>query len=235
VVSWDADCGNDMSFPYGAALRPAVSQPGFTAGPDDLLMARNAKGRFAGATLAGSDLGDTTAAVAFSLDGKLSAKRATGTLAGTVTIVDKATGNTVSTCQTGNLRVSATRAPGQVFGGVTNQDEPVVARVDAGRRRLSNLLITWQSRTCTPDGFVRFPEHLGNFRLSHSGAFNTPFTEDDPFNDGTTASFSYSVSGRATKTAVRGKLHVGMTLTDATGAQVRSCDSGAVSWKALTG
>src|SRR3954447_9535624 len=37
VVSWAADCDNDMSFPFAAELRPAVSQPGFTPGPGDLV------------------------------------------------------------------------------------------------------------------------------------------------------------------------------------------------------
>src|SRR4051812_14070266 len=124
VVSSAAGCDNDMRFPFDAELRPATVQPGFSAGPDDLVMSRNAKGRFSGTSTGTGDAGDATAGRIFSLDGKLSAKRASGTLSGTVTILDKATGNTVTSCQTGRLRWAATRAPGHVFGGTTSQNAP---------------------------------------------------------------------------------------------------------------
>src|SRR4051794_7533778 len=48
VVSWSADCDDGMRFPFEGELAPAKAQPGFSPGPGDLVMSRNARGRFSG-------------------------------------------------------------------------------------------------------------------------------------------------------------------------------------------
>src|SRR3954454_17740517 len=72
VVSWSADCDDGMRFPFEGELAPAKAQPGFSPGPGDLVMSRNARGRFSGTTAATYDLGDQSAAVIFALAGRLS-------------------------------------------------------------------------------------------------------------------------------------------------------------------
>src|SRR3954454_20562643 len=235
VVSWSADCDDGMRFPFEGELAPAKAQPGFSPGPGDLVMSRNARGRFSGTTAATYDLGDQSAAVIFALAGRLSAKRASGTLSATVKIIDKATGDTASTCQTGKLSWGGTRDPGKVFGGTTSQGAPVVLRVDPRRHKVTDLMLTWHSSSCTPESFTRYPDQVGNFRLSRSGAFGDPFTEDFAMDGGGKRSFAYQVAGRVGRTAAHGSWHVTQTDTDGTGAQTVSCDSGGITWKALTG
>jgi hypothetical protein len=197
-------------------------------------MTRNAKGRFKGSIASGFMTDDGgTAVSSFDIAGRLSRTRASGTMSGTVKIMDGA-GATTATCQTDTLRWSATRAPGKVFGGLTSEEEPVVVRVDARRRMISDVLLTWESKTCTPPAFIRVPEHFQAFPL-RSGAFTAGFSENAAFNDGSKAVFAYDLAGRLTRTSVKGRLHVTMTETDAAGAQTESCDSGTVTWKALTG
>ena len=144
VVAWRADCSDDGSyFSNGSTLTPTKSAPGFSPGPRDLLMSRNGKRRFAGRQEIAFDLGESVAAVAVTFDGRLGAKAASGTLSAKVTILERASGNPVATCNTGRLRWKASRAPGRVFGGKTSQDQPVVARLDAKRKRVANLLVSW--------------------------------------------------------------------------------------------
>jgi hypothetical protein len=235
VVGWRAPCDDGMYFPVSQALTPAVSAPGFTPGPRELVMTRNAKGRFKGSIVSGfmTDSG-ATAVSSFQIEGKLFRTRASGTLSGTVKIMDSS-GNTTNSCQTDTMRWSATRAPGKVFGGQTSEEEPVVVRADARHRMISDVMITWESQTCTPPAFVRIPERFQALRL-HSGAFTAGFNENaGPFDDGSKAAFAYNLAGRVTRTSVKGTLHVTMTETDAAGAQTMACDSGNITWKALTG
>jgi hypothetical protein len=235
VISWSATCDGGGRYMRGSALTPMVPQPGFAAGPHDLVMTRNAKARFRGTHAYGEDLGGgMLGAVIVTVDGRLGRSRASGTLSATVKVAD-ASGNAVDSCQTGTVRWSASRAPGKVFAGATSQENPVVIRVDARRRSVSDVLLAWDSSTCTPDASYRYPEHFGNFRLSRAGAFGDPFTQDYPMDDGSKRTFAYRVSGRVTKTAARGTFHATMTDVDPAGAQTLSCDSGNVSWKAVTG
>jgi hypothetical protein len=235
VVAWAADCDDGMRFPATAELTPALDQPGFTPGPEDLAMARNAKGRFKGTEMAGVDLGDATAAISLQVEGKFGRGRASGTLSAVVKIADKATGSAQASCQTGTLRWKASRSPGKIFAGQTSQEAPVVVRVDSRRRKVSDLMLTWHSQSCTPDGFARYAEDLTNFPIARSGAFADTFSQDYAMDGGGKRTFAYQIAARMTKTVVRGTIHVGVTETDGTGAQTSSCDTGGITWKARTG
>jgi len=235
VISWSATCSDDKRYMRGSALTPLVPQSGFGPGPDDLVMSRNAKGRFKGTRMAVEDLGGGLGGVvSVAMEGKLGRSRASGTLSATVKVIDES-GNTVDSCQTGSLRWSATRAPGKVFAGSSSQQNPVVIRVDPRRRRVTDVLLAWDSSTCTPEASYRYPEHFGNFPLSRAGAFGDPFTQDYAMDDGGKRAFAYRVSGRVTKTGARGTFHATMTDSDAAGAQTLTCDSGNIAWKARTG
>jgi hypothetical protein len=235
VIAWKADCSDQSVFANGSSLRPAKASPGFSAGPDDLQVSRNGKRRFAGKQMVGYDLGDSGAAVIVTLDGRLGAKSASGTLSATVAIIDKASGNETGTCSTGRLRWKATRAPGRVYAGKTSQDEPVVARLDAKRKRVTDLLVSWDSSSCQTPGYVHYGERLHNFGVAASGRFTDSWDATERLSDGGTVRTTYALTGRVAKRAANGTLRIGVTWLDAAGATTDSCDSGGITWKATTG
>jgi hypothetical protein len=235
VIGWRADCSDGGYFSNFTELTATVAEPGFNPGYRDLLMTRNAKGRFAGTQLGGGSVGAMAMALTVDLTGKLGPARATGTLHAVVKVMDSTTGATAFTCDTGLRRFSASRAPGSVYGGRTSQEEPVVVRVDRKRGVISDLLITWRTATCTPDAVFTYPDGFSGLRLKSAGGFGGSMTQDYPFPDGTKRHFAYQLSGRVGKTKVNGSLHVTFNDTDATGAQTRACDSGGITFKATTG
>ena len=235
VVSWRATCADGMNFPASGELTSAEPTAGFSPGPQDLLMARNAKGRFKGTQLTGADLGAGVAAIVVEIEGKLKSTRASGTLSAVVKIADKATGADITSCQTGKQRWAATRAPGVVYGGVTSQDEPMVVRLNAQRKRVNDVITTWVA-PCTPSqGFFRVPDHFVNFAVKSTGRFGNPFSDDFAMDAGGKRHYDYSIAGRVTKTGVKGTLQVKISETDVNGAPTDSCDTGGVTWKAATG
>jgi hypothetical protein len=234
VIAWNAKCADGQSFPGATELTATTASPGFSPGPADLLLSRNRKGSFSGSQLAGGDLGDAAALITVRVTGRLRPKSAAGTLSAEATVLDKASGATRTTCRTGSLRWRATRAPGRVYGGKTSQDEPVVAKVDAKRRRVTNLLVSWRG-ACTSGGFFRFSEALGNFPMASTGRFADTWDEDVKLEDGGTRKFGYSLAGRLGRRSARGTLRVAVAEADAAGAPTEACDTGGVTWKATTG
>ena len=236
VIGWRAKCSDGGYFPGYSELTATVSEPGFNPGYRDLMMSRNAKGRFAGTQFGGG--GSQTMLMALTVDvaGKLAPARATGTLHAIVKATDAATGATAFSCDTGVVRYSASRAPGKIYGGRTSQEEPVVVRVDPKRHVISDLLATWRTRTCTPDASFSFPDAFGGVRLKRTGAFAGTYAPVYPLSDGSgSRRFGYQVSGRVSSSKVTGALHVTFNDTDAAGAQTLACDSGGITFKATTG
>ena len=234
VVSWRAVCDDGRRFPLAVAITVAKAEPGFLPGFRELATSRNGKGKFAGIQAGSFGLGDQSGLMAASYAGKLSAKRASGTLEATITVVDQA-GTTVATCRTGSVRWSATRAPGRVYAGSTAQDHPVVVRVDAKRRNVADLLFGWESGTCKPDDvFLSVNERFGDFPLANGrfgDAFNTTYAPDE----GGEGKVAYDITGRVARTRASGSFRVGLTETDPAGTLTTACDSGSVSWSAVTG
>lgn len=236
VIAWRADCSDGTSFPGNTELTATVAEPGFTPGYRDLLMSRNAKGRFAGTQVGGGGSGTTLMTLTVDVTGKLGPARASGTLHGLVKAMDTASGATTFTCDTGLVRYSASRSPGVVFGGRSSQEEPVVVRVDRTRHKVSDLLMTWRSSTCTPDASFSFPDAFQGLKLKSTGSFAGTYAMDYALADGTgKRHFAYNLSGRVSKTKVSGSLHVAFTDADLNGAQTLACDSGGVTFKAQTG
>ncbi len=235
VISWEAPCRDGMSFPMASALTPVTAEPGFMPGPDDLVIGFNAKRRFLGTQLTARDLGDHTALVTVELSGKLRARQAAGKLTATVSILDNASGAEVTSCETGSLKWSASRSAGRIYGGKTTQDEPVVARLDAKRKTVTDLLVGWESDSCQPpDNYFRFGERYRGLAV-RSGRFANTDDESYPTDDGGTLAYHYELAGSVARRSVKGSLHVTVTATDAAGATNLTCDSGQVSWKAATG
>jgi hypothetical protein len=235
VIAWRAECADGALFPLGIELTAVASRPGFTPSHDDLVVSRNAKGRFAGTQIAAMDLGDRVAAFSVELSGKLRSGRASGRLRATVSIVEKATGTGVMTCDTGSVKWSASRDAGRIFGGKTMQDEPVVVRLDRKGKRVADLMVAWASTTCEPpDRFLRFPEAWSGFVVKarrFSATFDDAFTTDD----GGRLVYAYDLGGTVSRRSIKGTLQVTVTGTDAAGATDMTCDSGAIDWRASTG
>ena len=234
VISWRAECGDGMGLPLASVVTPAKASPGFSPGARDLIVSRNGKRRFSGTQRIGLTFGGSSAAIAVKLTGRLGAKAAAGTLSAEATIVDSATGNEQTTCRTGLVHWKASRAPGRVYGGKTAQDEPFVAKLDARRKRVTDLLVSWESE-CSPDGYLHYPERLDNFPLASTGRFGDTWDDTVHDSDGGTRKFAYTLDGRLARRSARGTLRITMTATDAAGATTRSCDSGGIAWKAKTG
>jgi hypothetical protein len=233
AVSWRADCGDGMGFPGFGLLTPAAPAPGFSPGANELVMTRNAKGTFRGTQLRATDLGGARAAITVEASGKLKPASAGGTLHAVVKIMDPATAETVASCET-RLRWTALRRPGIVYGGLTSQDEPIVLRLNAARKRVNDVILAWHA-PCTPsDGFLRLPEHFGNFPIT-GGRFGTPFEAETPIDGGGKSLWQYRISGRVTQAKASGALQAKVSDTDAAGAATDSCDSGGLTWKAASG
>jgi hypothetical protein len=234
VITWEAACDDGRLFPVAVELTAATAAAGFTPGPRDLMMSRNRQGKFAGEQVGALNLGSQIAGVAARLTGKLGARRASGTLEANVEITYAATGEAAGSCSTGAVRWSATRDPRRIYGGATSQEEPIVLRLDRRRRTVTDVLVGWQTSTCEPpENFIRFGERFGNFPL-RSGRFGDAFADSVSAPDGT-IDFGYELNGSVARSSARGRLHVTVTSTDATGMQTMACDSGGVSWSARTG
>jgi hypothetical protein len=234
VIAWHAACASQMHFSDAAVLTPAKPAGGLPVDRRDLVVARNAKGRFAGTQTYAEDLGTNLAAISVGLTGRLSRSRASGTLSATVKIADKATGAAVDSCQTGSVRWMAVHAPGTIYGGATARQAPVVLRV-VPQQRVRDVVMGWDTQSCSDGSYLVYPDAFQDFRLSRSGAFGNPFTYTATFDDGTKRAFSYDLRGRVTKTSARGTLHVTTADTDPAGAPGMTCDSGTIAWKAVTG
>jgi hypothetical protein len=233
VLTWDAPCSDGRNYPGGGQLDAVEPVEGFSPGSRELMVSRNAKGRFAGVQLGSSDLGTAVAAVQVQLTGKLKPGRASGTLSAIAKVVDKATGNELTSCDTGKLSWVATRAPGIVYGGATSQGEPIVLRLNAQRKRVNDVLTTWNA-PCGESGYFRAPDRFVNFAVKSTGRFGNPFSDDTTIATGAKRHFDYDIGGRVTMTSAKGTLKVKVTETDPAGVAT-NCDTGGVTWKAATG
>lgn len=232
VIAWGARCNGGSRFPMAMTLTPVTAEPGFSAGPQDLIMSRNAKGRFNGSQLAAMDLGDVTAGIATTLSGRLRGTRGSGRIVVAISITDAA-GAEIDHCDA-SVPWSATRAAGRVFGGATSQDHPVVVRLDRKRRLVSDVIVGWESSACEPpDNFFFFPLSFSNLRV-RSSRFGGTFDDSMPMDDGSSFRFGYEIAGSLKRRSVSGSLKMSVTGTDAAGATIVTC-SGDVTWKAATG
>jgi hypothetical protein len=235
VIAWEAACGDGRHFPVAGELTAVREEPGFVPDPADLVTSRNARGRFAGTQIAAYDLGSQVAGVVASISGKLRPGRASGRLSADVTILDKATEAEQDTCRTGTVKWSASRAPGRVYGGKTTQDEPIVVRLDRRRKQVRDVLVGWESASCTPpDAFIRFGDALGGFPL-RAKRFGDIWDESYDTAGGGEIAYGYALGGKLARRSARGTLRVKVAERDAAGAETLNCDTGPVRWRAMTG
>ncbi len=235
VLAWEAECADGMTFPMAVALTPVVTPGlGFTPGWDDLVMSKNAKGRFAGQEFAVMSSATQTMLVNVDISGKLRSGKASGKLKAIVSILDANTAAELTTCETRSLSWSASRSAGRIYAGKTTQDEPVVVRLDRKGKRVADLLVGWQSSTCNPERYLRFAESFSGFGV-RARRFGETWDDSFPTDDGGQIAYAYDVAGTVSRRSMRGTLQVIVTGTDAAGATDLTCDSGAVGWRASTG
>ena len=233
VIAWVAPCDDGMRFPVSLNVKAVEPEPGFEPEPRDLAVTRNAKGRFAGTQTGTRDLGEQVAIVSTTLAGKLRRGKGSGTLSADVAGFDKATGEARFSCSV-RVRWSATSSPGRVYAGMTNQEEPVVVRLDAARRRASEFLVGWRTETCDPpDRFMRIGEQLVDFPVK-AKRFGDVFEYTVDGDAGSRFTLAYDLAGKLTSRGARGTLRVRITERDAAGATMVTCDTGGVTWKAAT-
>lgn len=134
-----------------------------------------------------------------------------------------------------------------MFGGLSSQDRPIVVEVTPRRARVSRVLWDWESTTCqlgpastadTPrvkrasdrTGPQRFPiSRLGRW----SGRYTAgPFPDSTSAASGATEAYSYRMTGRFLDrgTRIAGTIRVTYTETAATGAIIRTCRTGLITY-----
>lgn len=228
VLSWRAECDDGSWMPGGGALTPVEVEPGFEPSASELLTSVNGKGRFKGTQLASRDLGSVAAAITVEVQGKLKPNRASGSIDVEVQIIDKASGVAATSCNA-KQSWSASHSAGTVYGGATSQGAPIVMRLNAARKRVNDVYVTW-SAGCTEGGFI-VPDRFGNFPVKPTGAFGDPFDFTVPIDGGGSRTFGYALAGKIGKTSAKGTLQVKVTDTDAAGTPGGVCDTGGLKWK----
>ena len=233
VIAWEAECGSGMTITHSDVLRAAPFSP-LGAGRPVLGMTRNRNGRFAGKQLdAGTLDGGESVGVTVTMRGKLSRARASGTLAVSVVVRDPS-GAALDACRA-TTSWRASRAAGRIYGGSTSQREPLVIRLNRARTTATDVMLDWQSATCTPDDFVSFGEHFRLFPVSASGVFGASFRQSYPTDGGGQDDYAYQLRGKIGRLRAHGTFRATATSKDDSGAMMESCDSAPLTWSATTG
>lgn len=229
VIGLEADCPGGLQFPIWGSYKVGRAAPGFS--PDGVLIAdRNDHGVFEGKIVSPVDGGGT---LTINLAGRLTKRSARGTLGASVEIIDDA-GQSVAACTLAPTTWAATRRPGIVYGGASAQDEPVVMRLDDDRRKVADFLFSWHA-ACQPNGALRIPDGLTDFRVGGSGAFGDKAHDQWASDGGSQNILDYGLSGKLTRRAAKGTVSAQVTSNDATGAQQHQCSTGDVAWRLASG
>ena len=133
---------------------------------------------------------------------------------------------------------------GVTFGGLSSQDRPIVVQVTPRRLLVSRVVWDWESKTCelgpagTPETplLKRASDRTGpqRFPISRLGRWGGRYTAG-PFPEsptGPTETYSYKLTGRFLDRGTRmaGTIRVTYTETAATGAIIRTCGTGLITY-----
>ena len=230
VLSRDGTSVRRISTRFEATCTDGQDFDQFVDGPSK--RAITASGRFEAMASGTDDLGSgVTARKTISLKAKVKGRRITGSQRLHVDEVDAA-GAIVATCdQTAPFTVISAR--GKVFGGHTSQGGPVAVELTATRKAVRQFHIGWQS-SCTPSGAIQIGDTLIDFPIA-SGRFGDHFTRTISVSRGEKDTLRYSLRGTIKGARVTGTFRVKATETDATGATLATCDTGAISYAASSG
>ncbi len=124
------------------------------------------------------------------------------------------------------------------FQGVTSQKAgplslPVAVRVAKNGKSVSRVDIQWTSKCASPTGRGR----IGGLsvtrkrKLSKTGAFSNATTSTQDLGNGTKAVFKVSLKGKfRSRTRATGTFKVSVSIRDAAGQQVDTCDTKTIKW-----
>ena len=211
------------------ASRPARSE---------LLVSRNAKGRFAGTQLAAADLGAAVAAVSVEVDRQAQAASAPAARSRRSSrSPTRRPAPTVTSCQTSTSAGPRRARPGIIYGGTTSQGEPIVVRLNAAaqarQRRDHDLGRALHAAT----GYFRVPDHFVNFAgQAHRRASATRSATTSPIDAGGKRHFDYAHRRpRDARRRPRARCRSRSPTPTPPARRRDSCDTGGVTWKAATG
>lgn len=132
-----------------------------------------------------------------------------------------------------------------VYGGSTSDDEPIVITTDAKGKKLRSAVIAWRAPCASgrgfrmaislraveaEPGFSPGPQYLAVSRNAKGRFAGTQLAAMRLIGDAT-AGISVDLSGRLRASRASGRLVAAVTITDASGTQVDSCDT-SLSWSA---
>jgi hypothetical protein len=159
------------------------------------------------------------------LTGELTASRGNGTLALTSRTIEDATGRVLRTCSR-TLPWRVVRNPGRLFAGSTSQGAPVVLRVSADRRRVTNSYIGWMA-PCRLVSYYFEPhdDWLLPFRLARGGSFTQRYRYDAGRGADVIGRFAGRFTGNTASGTFRNRVVGGGD----------RCDTGGRTWTVATG
>jgi len=130
-------------------------------------------------------------------------------------------------------RTSAAAA-GVVYGGVTPAGFGLMVEVNKSGRKIVRMH-TGLRMQCTSGGVFAMPDNWANLRVSKQRKFGASYgPEVERNDDGTTTDVEGTVSGKfnSSRSRLSGIWSLKLTVRDAAGTVMDTCDSGIVNWKA---
>ena len=137
---------------------------------------------------------------------------------------------------------AAITPPGNVFAQEIARDNTVIAELNPLRTKVTKFYWSWDTPACTlgpaatptTGTFIAFTEpNRGPMAINKLGAFKKTI-KLGPFVDGAiTSNFTHTIVGRRVGGTVAGSVRSVMIETDAAGQNVRTCDSGVLTFKLI--
>ena len=191
----------------------------------------SAAGRFSGQREFSATVGENEADVTIEIRARVQGPAMTGSIDATVRILD-AQGQATDTC-TASATFRDAAKKGKVYAGFTSQGGPVVAELDARRRRIHHLHIGWRS-TCTNGGGFQYGDTVLDLPLvgtTFAGSFTQQFGEPP----GEHETDAYTLKGTITRARLSGSIAVRTRDFDGSGALTADCDTGTVTFRGASG
>ena len=192
-----------------------------------------ATGSFHGQRSAAEPLGGgLTGELDQSISAAVKGRTITGILRAHVDVVSDVDGTLQDTCDL-TTRFSLVSAVRREFAGNTSQQAPAVVELTSDRRTVNHFHIGWDG-PCMPRAEFQYGEFLRNFTIT-AGRFGDTWTQRYTEPSGASETQDFSVAGTIRGTTAKGTFSTTITQFDASGAEVGSCRSGPVSWRAASG
>lgn len=231
----DMRCANGSRAVFSGPMPFKTGVPGVVNEGENVLIGNRISptGRLRVEGLGSADYGPDTGALTDELNARLSGSRLRGTLRIRATVINRATGTRTTTCTSGFVRLAARVAPGRIFAGLTSHRHPVVVRLSADRRTVSDFFITWGANCQPTSGGFLLGHRLVNFPIAAGGRFGDDF-ETDPQTTpaGNRQAFRFSLRGRVGRKRATGTLAATLTESDPSGTTTATCVRRAHRWSA---